>query len=369
MRSPATQHVAAEAVELYSRLHEITDEMGTAFDLTSVAESALDDLEASVHVDVGVLYGATSGSRPVVVAVRGAERAPWPDPDDPASPLNLAWRSGQPALTALDDGRVLAAYPLVSGAPDDPAEGRRVGIIAVTRRSGTFEAAEQQALADLAHDYGNLVQAGLLASWLRARTSHEEHDRVAQQIHNGVAQELVALGFQVDTMRLGPAGQDPATRGQLDEVRESINRTVADIRARLADLQTDPRPDSGVGALIVDRFQLVGAYTGLTVRISLREGGSRPPAHVEALAFHLALDVIVDATRVRDARTLELSLVADSQSVRLEVSHDGSSSGLDQARLTSQRLLRAAAHVDFEPPGEGHGPRLLFAWDRTPPAV
>ncbi len=360
MRSPATRSVAAEAVALYARLHEITDQVGTAFDLSTVAESALDDLEAVLHVDIAAIYGTTTGSRPVVVAVRGSDRAPWPDPDDPSGPLDAAWRTGGPVVAQLGENRFVVAQTLLS------AEGRHVGIIAAERASGPFDAREQEALADLARDYGDIVQAGLLAAWLRARTSHEEHGRVAHQIHNGVAQELVALGFQVDSMRLGPAGQDPATRGQLDEVRESINRTVADIRARLADLQTDPRPDSGVGALIVDRFQLVGAYTGLTVRFTLREGGSRPPANVEATVFRLALDVIVDATRVPDARTLELSLTADSQAVRLEVFHDGSSTGLDEARIKAHRLLRSGATVSFSGPGEGHGPHLFFAWDRTP---
>lgn len=364
MRTAATQHIAVEAIGLYSRLHEITDEVGTAFDLVTVAEAALDDLEAVVDVRVAALYGATSGSRPVVLAVRGAERAPWPDPGDAHAVFAAVWRDGTTLVTTLGDDRHLAAHALRS------SDGRRVGLLVVERSGRPFTMEEEAALAALAYDYGNLVQAGLLAAWLRARTSHEEHDRVAHQIHNGVAQELVALGFQVDSMRLGPAGQDPATRGQLDELRESINRTVADIRARLVDLQTDPRPDSGVGALIVDRFQLVGAYTGLTVRFTLSEAGSRPPATVEALVFRLALDVIVDATRVPDARMLELSLTADAQSVRLAVSHDGSSTGLEEGRLEAQRLHRTGASVSFAPPGDGHGARLWFAWDRVPaPAV
>lgn len=358
MRSPATQSVAAEAVELYSRLHEITDELGTSFDLATVSESTLDDVESIVHVDVAALYGATTASRPVVLAVRGTERAPWPDPSTVPGPLATAWQSGEPVATEAGEGRFVIAHPLIS------STGRRVGLIVAERSSGPFEPQEQQAVAALAHDYGNVIQAGLLAAWLRTRTSHEEQGRIAHQIHNGVAQELVALGFQVDSMRLGPAGQDPVTRSQLDEVRESINRTVADIRARLADLQTDPRPDAGVGALIVDRFQLVGAYTGLTVRFTLREGGSRPPANVEASVFRLALDVIVDATRVPDASTLELSLSADSSAVRFEVSHDGTTTGLDERRIQAHRMMRTGATVTFEPPGDGHGPRLAFAWDR-----
>lgn len=361
MRTVETQQVAAEAVLLYSRLHEITDEIGTAFDLVTVAESALDDLEAVLRFDRAALYSATAATRPVVVAVRGTERAPWADPTDPAGPLSAAWSTGTACVTVGVDGRCIAVAPFA------PSRGRPVGLIVVDRSEAQpFSESEVAALRDLAHDYADLVQAGMLAAWLQARTSHEEQSRLAHQIHNGIAQELVALGFQVDSMRLGSAGQDPDTRAQLDGVRESINRTVADIRARLADLQTDPRPESGVGALIVDRIQLVGAYTGLTVRFSLSEGGSRPPAHVEALVYRLALDVVVDATRVPDARTLDLSLTSDNQSVRLEVSHDGSTTGLDESQLRAQRILRTGATVIFDPPDADHGPRLRFAYDRAP---
>lgn len=357
MRTPAARALALEATGLLQRLHEVADELGTGFDLPALAEMALDDLEGAVDIDRAAIYAGYQGRPAVLVAVRGTERSPWGDPGDPASVLHPAWGRGGPITLHLD--RCLTAYPLA-------APGRvQMGLLAVDRRADRpFSEAELAAVATVGDDYAPLLDAGLLLSWLRARSGPEEHGRLAHQIHNGIAQELVALGFQVDVLRLGEPGEDPAIRAHLDDLRESINRTVANVRIRISDLQLDARPDGSVGALLLDRLQGVGAYTGLTVRTTLREAGIRPPANVEALVYRLALDVITDATRSPDVTGIDLVFVVDAQSVLLEVCHDGTTTELDAERLAAHPLTHLGAAVQLREPPEGHGVRLTMTYER-----
>ncbi len=367
MHTDKARSLALEASQIMLRLHRITDELASGFDAHSLAESAMDDLELAVDVDRAALYSAYEGTRPVVLAVRGADRTPWPDPDGEGSILHPGWELDRPVLAGDDVAgaeRVVLSHPLMNG------EGRRIGLVVADRSADRpFQPDEVDAFAAVATNYAPFIDAALLFSWLRTRSGAEERSRAANQIHNGIAQEVVALGFQIDSLRLGTPGQDPVVREMLDGLRDVVTRMVADLRARISDLKLDTRPDTSVGALIVDRLQIVGAYTGLAVRVHLSESGTRLPANIEALVYRLALDVISDAASATGATAIDLELEAGQVGVRLAVGHDGTSTRLRGEVFEQHPLVERGADLSFVPPGEGHGPRLTLSWqaqDRGP---
>ncbi len=365
MHTEHARSLALEASELMLRLHRISDELASGFDAHSLAEAAMDDLEMVVDVDRAALYSAYEGTRPVVLAVRGAERSPWPDPDVEESFLHPGWALEQPRLAEADVAgteRVILTHPLVNG-------GRhQIGFLVADRAADRpFQPSDVDAFAAVATNYSPFIDTAMLFSWLRTRSGAEERSRAANQIHNGIAQEVVALGFQIDTLRLGAPGKDPDTRAMLDGLRGVVTRMVADLRARIADLKLDTRPETSVGALLVDRLQVVGAYTGLAVRLNLSESGTRLPANVEALVYRLALDVIGDATSARDATTLELELDAGQAGVRLVVGHDGVTTRLRSDLFDQHPLIGRGADLVYVPPSGGNGPRLTLRWSPDGP--
>ena len=314
----------------------------------------MDDLELAVDFDRAALYSAYEGTRPVVLAVRGADRTPWPDPDGEGSILHPGWALDRPVMAGDDAAgaeRVVLSHPLLNG------EGRRVGLVVADRSADRpFQPGEVDAFATVATNYAPFIDAALLFSWLRTRSGAEERSRAANQIHNGIAQEVVALGFQIDSLRLGTPGQDPVVRQMLDGLRDVVTRMVADLRARISDLKLDTRPDTSVGALIVDRLQIVGAYTGLAVRVQLSESGTRLPANIEALVYRLALDVISDAASATAATTIDLELEAGQAGVRLAVGHDGASTRLRGEVFDQHPLVERGAELHLRPTRRGTRP-------------
>ena len=361
MHTDKARSLALEASQLMSRLHGITDELASGFDANGLAEAALDDVELAVDVDRAAIYSAYEGTRPVVLAVRGADRAPWPDPDGEGTILHPGWSLDRPLVTGADvagDQRVFLTHPLMD------SNGRRIGLIVADRKADRpFQPVEVDAFAAVATDYAPFIDAAMLFSWLRARSGAEERGKAANQIHNGIAQEVVALGFQIDSLRLGTPGQDPEVRSMLDGLRDVVTRMVGDLRARIADLKLDTRPETSVGALIVDRLQVVGAYTGLAVRVHLSELGTRLPANIEALVYRLALDIIGDAPSAPGATAIDLELEAGQSGVRLLVGHDGTTTRLRAEMFDQHPLVERGAVLHFAAPGDGHGPSITLSWE------
>ena len=153
-----------------------------------------------------------------------------------------------------------------------------------------IEAAEAVALVHAPH-----IDLSVVFASLRERAGLEERERLAREMHDGIAQELVAFGFALDSVRRTSREQGSPLADDLDALRKEVSRVLADLRLHIADLRIAVRPDTGLGAMIGARLQNFGSATGMTTRMHLSETGFRLPAHTEVLIYRLFLQVLVDA--------------------------------------------------------------------------
>jgi len=341
--------LAAEASMLLRRLHELADSLDTGFDAPASAEMALQDLAARTRsARSAILVGY--GSDPAVpLAIRGADRTPWPNPAETNSVLWSAWQDGTPTLTEWDEDlvpRSLIAVPLRDQA------GKRLGLLVADRPAVTpfsqedIEAAEAVALVHAPH-----IDLSVVFASLRERAGLEERERLAREMHDGIAQELVAFGFALDSVRRTSREQGSPLSDDLDALRKEVSRVLADLRLHIADLRIAVRPDTGLGAMIGARLQNFGSATGMTTRMHLSETGFRLPAHTEVLIYRLFLQVLVDARHAADATSMDVRLNVAAPRAELWVSHNGTST-LTQKDFLEHPLKALGGEVTVEPYGE-----------------
>lgn len=359
---PSHVDPAVEAGRLVRRLLAIADELGTGFDFPVLAQEILGQVEQAVPVRRVGVYAAYPGTATVPLALRGAPRPTWPVDDTPGSILRAAGDDGQPwsgrwpADAPAGLARVVAAVSLVTGAGD------RVALIVCDRPEPAFTAEELSAIAAIAQAHAPLLDTSMVFGWLRSRSGVEERSRLSREIHNGVAQDLVALGFQVDALRLG-GRLDAPVLARLDDVRTSITTILAGLRTRLAEMNVDARPDSSIGALLTGRLQVIGAYLGITVRTSLHEAGHRLEPHIEALLYRLAMDVVADATRTPGARTIHLDLDVGPAGGCLVIGHDGPGTLISRTGVSVRALVDLGVRVDVHRPTPEAGVEVRVVTD------
>jgi len=312
---------AHEAARLLRRLDALAGALDGGFDAPASAEMLLDAVKAKIPGSrMAVLVGF--GSEPAVpLAIRGIDRVPWPDPTTGDSVLGRVWRTGVAEAgfwTADDLNRAIAAAPM-----RDP-DGARIGVVVVDRMAtAPFGVADLGALVALAESHSANVDVAMIFTALRQRAAFEERERLAREMHDGIAQELVALGYRIDVTRRHAANEAPNLVQALDEARGDLSRVLTDLRLRIADLRLAVRPDQGLGAVVGARLQQFGAASGLTVGLRLNESTYRLPAHVETLIYRLVLDVLADARHAYGTTAVELRLDVNAPQAWLHMSHDG----------------------------------------------
>ena len=290
-----------------------------------VADRILDDVaERLPGARAAVLSGASDGPA-VVLSLIGAHRAPWPDPRDDDTAVGRVWRGGQALITAwasADGERSVLAVP-VEG-PDDT---RSAVVVADREASHPFDLTDLTAVAEVAHREAAALERSLEAMDLRDRAAHQERVRLAQELHDSMAQELVALGYRLDfTRRQATRSDTESMAGLLDEARDELTRILADLRLKMADLQVEVDPDHGLEAALRPRLEQVAELTGLDVAVEIEDTGLALPARVQDQLFRFVLDLLTDVRHARGATRVELEVRVDAPWARLRFHHDGESS-------------------------------------------
>ena len=317
-----TPWAAREAAVLLRRLDTLAESIDGGFDAPASAELMLDALDSRVRsARRGVLVGF--GSDPAVpLALRGTDRAPWEEPTVDQSVLGTAWRSGQSAMGQRtdDSGDERAVMTIVLR---DPI-GDRIGVMVLDRpATQPFSAAEFTAGEAVAEMHSANLDVALIFAALRERAGYEERERLAREMHDGIAQELVALGYRIDVLRRQANAEAPGLSDSLNTLRDDLSGVLVDLRLRISDLRITVRPDQGLGAIVGARMQRFGSSTGLAVVLRLNESGFRLRAHVETLIYRLVLDALADARHATGATSVDLTLDVAAPQAFLRITHDG----------------------------------------------
>lgn len=167
---------------------------------------------------------------------------------------------------------------------------------------------------------------------LTADSALEERQRIAYDLHDGLAQELAYLLRNLDA---GDGVLDGETTGRL---RGAAERAQADVRETISALSVAGRQP--VDAAVVLAVGEVAARDRVKVELDVLPGMRLPAARVEAVT-RIACEAVGNAARHGGAEQVRLSLRRRGTRVRLRVSDNGK--GFDVAApcegfgLTSMR--------------------------------
>ncbi len=340
---------AREAIELIERLQDLSSQMSTGLDALASATLALDLLAADVPSVRSAVLVTQDAEHLVPVALRGSTRAPWAVADHVSGVLTAGrskWRPTQVTFTDDLGARRALVVPYALG------NGSTTVLVAERPDDQFFSRDELRIAADVTRRIAPTIQAGLLFGELRQVASIEERDRISRDIHDGIAQELAALGYKVDALRMQAGSSGSDMRDGLDALRDRLGEVMADLRLHITDLRVAERPGTGLGAVLSAAVQSFGSVTGMRTTVTVSERQRRIDPRVEILVHRLVMDVLADAqsSGARNAWvTLTASVVGPTN---VEVSHDGNPRTARQAyRTPSVDGVEAHLEVRSDTPG------------------
>jgi signal transduction histidine kinase len=315
----------AEATRLLTQLRSVARQLpGATLDPGSISEHLVEELRGVVRADRAAVLSASGGGRLVVLAQHGVDRVDWETTLDADSAIADAWASQQPQTAhrsqarSHSGGEVSAlVVPLVAGV-------RTVGLVTLEADvAGAYPPAVVAQVTALTRPAALRLEAALLFDEVRSLATNEERQRLAREIHDGVAQELVMVGYGIDNALASlPEGADE-TAEELRVLRGEVTRVITELRLSLFELRSEVDRHGGLAAAIAEYARTVGASAGLRVHYTLDETTARLPAATEAELLRIAQEAITNARKHAGAANLWVSCAVDPPFAQIEVSDDG----------------------------------------------
>jgi signal transduction histidine kinase len=316
----------AEATRLLTQLRSVARQLpGATLDPGGIAEHLLDELRTVTRADRAAVLSASGGGRLVVVAQSGVDRVDWETSLDADSAIADAWASQQPQTSNRSQARSrptgaevsALVVPLVAGL-------RTIGLVAIEADvAAAYPPSVVNRVVAVTAPAALRLEAALLFDEVRSLATNEERQRLAREIHDGVAQELVMVGYGIDNALATMPDEAKESAEELRTLRGEVTRVITELRLSLFELRSEVDRHGGLAAAIAEYARTVGQSAGLRVHLSLDESTARLPAATEAELLRIAQEAITNARKHAGASNLWVTCAVDPPYAQIEVSDDG----------------------------------------------
>ncbi|KQV72757.1 hypothetical protein ASC64_19095 [Nocardioides sp. Root122] len=174
--------------------------------------------------------------------------------------------------------------------------------------------------AEVIDDFALRMDTAVLFDEVRQMATSEERNRLAREMHDGVAQEIVALGYVVDEIE--SVSDEPQTRELAGSLREEISRVVSELRYSIFDLRHQVS-DRRLSGALAEYVRDLSAGTDLRVHLTFDESGDALSSRTESELLRIAQEAIGNVRRHSRARNLWVDFVTDGVTLDLRIQDDG----------------------------------------------
>jgi signal transduction histidine kinase len=310
----------ADAHRLLSELNLVARHLSLGLDPHTLATALVEELQS-----------LTSGARGTVL-VRSAAGRFVPVVGEAPNALTEsvvldAWVAADPVRRGRSGVTVLA-LPVLMGE-------RVVAVVVLADTTGAQSLGDESVAACRAAiaKAGPRLASALLFDDVRRLATVDERHRLAREIHDGIAQDMASVGYQIDDI----ASDAPSEVAQrLHALREHLTTLVAELRLSIFDLRTGVDETIGLARTLADYVQRVASQSGLVAHLSIDESSHRLPLATEIELLRIVQEAVTNVRRHAGAKNLWLTVVVDPPRARIVVADDGR--GLAAPRLDSMGI-------------------------------
>ncbi|MFQ5852792.1 MAG: ATP-binding protein, partial [Candidatus Binatia bacterium] len=193
------------------------------------------------------------------------------------------------------------------------------------RRFGAFSAAEVDLLSGLATQAAIAIEKARLYEKTQSLAILEERERIAHEMHDGLAQALGTLHLQISRAQELPKGDEPARmRAALEEIRRMAEGAYEDVRQAIFGLRTMDSRSLGLVPTLKEYLHGWSFQNGVAVDLEIRdERATRLSPEAELQLMRIIQEALTNVRKHAAARCVQVWLELEGDHVLITVADDG----------------------------------------------
>jgi signal transduction histidine kinase len=377
-RERATTTLARQNAELYGELQRrlIESESFNRVLVSLLQKTALEQVLDIICTEAQSLIGATGSAVLLLTDQAWLEvkhrlgeplAAVEPVPVD-GSLAGQVVRQGEPVL--LNDPALFERAQVYQWPTDLSAllavplqvNGGVIGVLDVVNKAGGFTEEDVPVMSVFANQAAMAIEHARLQQQAEQLAVLAERQRLARELHDSVTQSLYSVTLYANAAILAlAAGKQDVTAGYLQELQETAQEGMRDMRLLIFQLHPPVLETEGLVAALQARLAAVEGRAGVQTEFRV-EGERRLPIAVEAELYWIAQEALNNVRKHAAARHVTVHLHFTAATICLEVLDDGV--GFDPRavpaerrgglRTIAERTARVGGALTYESaPGEG----------------
>ena len=250
-------------------------------------------------------------------------------------------RQGEPVL--LNDPALFAQAQVYQWPSDLTAllavplrvNGGVIGVLDVVNKAGGFTEEDVPVMSLFATQAAMAIEHARLQQQAEQLAVLAERQRLARELHDSVTQSLYSVTLYANAAALAlAAGKGDVTAGYLQELQETAQEGMRDMRLLIFQLHPPVLEVEGLVAALQARLAAVEGRAGLPTEFRV-EGERRLPIAIEAELFWIAQEALNNVRKHAAAQHVTVHLHFTAATIALEVLDDGV--GFDPGAVPAER--------------------------------
>ncbi|MCF6409902.1 GAF domain-containing sensor histidine kinase [Pseudalkalibacillus salsuginis] len=229
-------------------------------------------------------------------------------------------RKKDPGLTPTCFNKAMKAFvyaPIV-------LEGNSLGMLAVARtRSKSFRNEDVQSIATLANQLAVVIKTRMLIVEQEKRTLLEERNRIARDIHDGVAQSLAGAVMKLETAERKFYQKPPESHHLVKDSLAKLRLSLTEIRQSIYALRPYETERVGLKQAVLKRIDVIKQETGLDISYEERGNPIFLSTMVEKIMFDIFQESFQNIIKHAEASKVNVLLSYQKEHVLLKVTDNG----------------------------------------------
>lgn len=237
-------------------------------------------------------------------------------------------------------------------------------LLAGSRTGNSFGRQEQILLSNIANQVAIAFENRALYQQVQKIAVLEERERLAREMHDGLAQTLGYLNLRIKCIQNGLEEGTGVSAEELGEVRSVIQETYNDLRQAIFNLKYEVKSDWDLAQALEQYVRRYQEETPILVNLKGFEDKPRLEGLVELQLFRVLQEALTNIRKHAGARQVELVLEHQEHGIQIVVADDGKGFDLETVpkgppkhfgiAIMKERLQELGGSLDIiTRPGQG----------------
>lgn len=178
-------------------------------------------------------------------------------------------------------------------------------------------------------------------------TQEEERARIARELHDGISQSLVGVGYVLDLAKHKVKNNNDDALSTIERGKENLGDAIKEVRRISHDLRPGLLDDLGLSAALHSLTNNFSEHTGIKVELKTVAFKNLLPDDAKTALFRVAQEALTNVERHANASEVKIDITSDKSGLKMVIEDNGRGFSGNQGYRNTSYIINVNSGLGF----------------------